>query len=284
MGLLVNPYSLAPSFTGLLDTYSGAAAAYSLRKLRGAYSGAAARVRRSSDNTEQNIGFDLNGNLDEAALTAFVGSGNGYVTTWYDQSGNARNMVQETTTSQPRIVNSGTIDKVNNKVALFSSSSSWLYSYSLAANLAGNNPSLSAFGVVKVDNNGRQDYIFEITAEYGNPEYAQWVCGHNYTTFYSFVFDEVGTLNLQDYSGIPINAQKNLSVTYDGSELTIYYGSLYNYNIVSGMGYLDLQIAQIGRRYGTGLEGSFQEMIFYKSSQVSNRSGISSNQTTYFGI
>ena len=45
------------SFVGLLDTYPNAAAAYSVRKLRTAYTGSAIRVRRSSDNAEQNIGF-----------------------------------------------------------------------------------------------------------------------------------------------------------------------------------------------------------------------------------
>jgi hypothetical protein len=48
--------SPAPSY--LLDTYSGAAVAYSLRKLSSTYNGSAIRVRRSSDNTEMNIGFN----------------------------------------------------------------------------------------------------------------------------------------------------------------------------------------------------------------------------------
>jgi hypothetical protein len=42
----------------LLDLYPNAAVAYSLRKLRTAYSGSAIRVRRSVDNTEQDFGFD----------------------------------------------------------------------------------------------------------------------------------------------------------------------------------------------------------------------------------
>ena len=69
----------APSL--LLDLYPSAAAAYSVRLLRSAYSGSAIRVRRSSDNTEQDIGFS-GGNLDTSALTSFCGSGNGFVTTW----------------------------------------------------------------------------------------------------------------------------------------------------------------------------------------------------------
>ena len=85
------------------------AAAYSLRKLRAAYTGSAVRVRRSSDNAEVDIGFASNGDLDTTALLAHVGSGNGFVTTWYDQSGNARNATQTTAGNQPQIVASGAV-------------------------------------------------------------------------------------------------------------------------------------------------------------------------------
>jgi hypothetical protein len=68
--------AVAPATSYLLDTYSGAAAAYSLRKLRTAYTGNAIRVRRSSDNTSQDIGFDANGELDTASMLSFVGSNN----------------------------------------------------------------------------------------------------------------------------------------------------------------------------------------------------------------
>lgn len=97
-----------PSFVGLLDTYPNASAAYSLRKLRSAYAGNCIRVRRSSDNTEQNIGF-VNNALDTATLLTFCGAANGFVTTWYDQSGNANNLVMTTAVSQPQIVSSGSL-------------------------------------------------------------------------------------------------------------------------------------------------------------------------------
>jgi hypothetical protein len=113
--MIINPYLVQPSgpaFTGLLDTYSGAAVAYSAaRRLSSTYTGSLIRVRRSSDNAEQNIGYDINNVLDEAALTTFVGANNGFVTTWYDQSGNANNAVQSTAANQPQIVSSGTINK-----------------------------------------------------------------------------------------------------------------------------------------------------------------------------
>ena len=105
------------SETLLLDLYPNAGAAYSLRKLRTAYSGNAIRVRRSSDNAEQNIGFVANV-LDTASLLTFVGANNGFVTTWYDQSGNARNATNTTAINQPRIVNAGVLDTFNSKPAI----------------------------------------------------------------------------------------------------------------------------------------------------------------------
>jgi len=58
-------------FDGMLDQYGDAAAAYSLRKLRNGYTGDAIRVRRSSDNTERDMGFYDN-ELDTVALLNWV--------------------------------------------------------------------------------------------------------------------------------------------------------------------------------------------------------------------
>jgi hypothetical protein len=99
----------------LLDSFPGAAVAFSTRLLRTLYTGSAIRVRRSSDNAEQDIGFDINGNLNESALLSFVGANNGFVTTWYDQSTNARHLYQTNNVNQPMIVSSGTIIKIGGK-------------------------------------------------------------------------------------------------------------------------------------------------------------------------
>jgi hypothetical protein len=91
--------------------------AYGLRKLKKGYLGKAIRVRRSSDNKEEDIGF-VGNNLDEYALRSFVGSGHGYVSIWYDQSGNEVDAAQTTINNQPRIVSSGTVVKSNSKPTL----------------------------------------------------------------------------------------------------------------------------------------------------------------------
>lgn len=96
--------------TGPLNAITTTAnVAYSLRRMYCSYSGAAVRVRRSSDNATQDIGFTPAGDLDTAALKTFVGSSNGFVNIWYDQSGNAKHLSQATAGNQPQIVTAGSI-------------------------------------------------------------------------------------------------------------------------------------------------------------------------------
>jgi len=78
--------TFATESSPVLDDYTGAAAAYSLRKVRSAYTGSAVRVRRSSDDTEQDIGFDSNGDLDSTALLAFVNEETTFLNDTFDGS------------------------------------------------------------------------------------------------------------------------------------------------------------------------------------------------------
>lgn len=127
------------------------------RRLRAAYAGAAFKVRRSSDNTTQDIGFDSNGNVDTAAALAFVGSGSGYIATIFDQSGNARDLTQATAASQPMIVNAGTLVTLNGKPSMtfdgtddmvFSTTGIGLYSAGSATSISVAKGTTSATGVI----------------------------------------------------------------------------------------------------------------------------------------
>lgn len=107
-----------PSYR-FLDVFPNAVFAYSLRKLRTGYTGNAIRVRRSSDNTELNIGFDGEGNLNVEQLTNFCGSGDGFIATWYSQDGSGNNLLQATLSRQPQIVFSGAVIYDNGKPAIY---------------------------------------------------------------------------------------------------------------------------------------------------------------------
>jgi hypothetical protein len=84
------------------------------RRLKASYAGALIRVRRSSDNTEQDIG-QVNGDLDTAALLTFAGAGSAYITTIYAQIAGPPNLTQATAAKQPRIVNAGVLDTVSSR-------------------------------------------------------------------------------------------------------------------------------------------------------------------------
>jgi hypothetical protein len=130
------------------DIGSSLFAAYSFsRKLRTAYNGNAFTVRRSSDNTTQDIGFSGN-NIDTASLLSFVGAGSGYITKVYDQSGNALDLAQGTTAAQPRIVNSGVLDTVSGKASPVFTDAHYLEKASVSAP----NAAWSFLSIVKRNN------------------------------------------------------------------------------------------------------------------------------------
>lgn len=96
-----------PGFAGPYDAIPDIVAAYGMRRLLSAYEGPILRLRRDSDQTEQDFGYTDNGDLDVAALAAWLSGANGLITTWYDQSGNGNHATQVTAAAQPLLVLSG---------------------------------------------------------------------------------------------------------------------------------------------------------------------------------
>ena len=109
-------------FLSFVSDYVAVRGAWGIRKLVRGYSGSAIRVRRSSDNAETDIGY-IGKSLDTATLLSYVGAGDGFVKTIYDQSGNGKDFVQATTSAQGKIVSSGSYlgyvqgDGVNSKMS-----------------------------------------------------------------------------------------------------------------------------------------------------------------------
>jgi hypothetical protein len=114
MARWVNEQPTLPLDLRELDTNTGerdgalieAAAAYSLRNLKAAYTGNVVEVRRSSDDAEESFTAS---EVADGTLEVWVGAGNdGFVRTWYDQSGSDNHAVQTDTAKQPKIVDAGT--------------------------------------------------------------------------------------------------------------------------------------------------------------------------------
>jgi len=124
----------------LLDSLTGSPGyygAYSLRKLRAAYSGAAVRVRRGDNNAEADIGFNGANEFDVAALSAFcTGAFGAYVKTWYDQSVGGFNYTQTSPSNQPSIWTGTDVERLGSIPCIYFnrdndnyllSPSGWLY-------------------------------------------------------------------------------------------------------------------------------------------------------------
>lgn len=93
--------------------------AYSVaRKMRAAYTGPAFRVQRISDNTQTNIGFDVNNDLNVAALDTFCSGTTGFVAKIYDQMGtwngtdgtSGKDLLQATLANMWRVYASGSVE------------------------------------------------------------------------------------------------------------------------------------------------------------------------------
>ena len=274
----------------LLDNYSGSAAAYSLRKLRYNYSSSAIRVRRASDNAEQDIGFVSN-ELDTTSLASFCSGTNGFVVTWYDQSGNSRNATQTTTANQPKIYDSSTgVLLVNNKPALlFDGTDDFLTlgtaitkpaRYSVFSLQKANNTA-TTYNATGSSNAGlAKDGFGSIRYQTNNKLATYWGDGSSYRIYQTTATSQdtnQNIINILYDSGLNIYIYKNntslgLSEVVGGSATTC-AGTTYAYTLgLSGIG------------SGSPLNGNIQEHIIYTSYEGANVNGINTNINNYYGI
>ena len=250
----------------ILDNYPGASAAYSLRKVRTAYTGSAIRVRRS-DNQEMDIAFDTSGSLDTTSLLTFVGSGNGFVTTWYDQSGNNKHIVQITGANQPYIVLNGSVQMNGNKPAIY-----WDNNQVLSINSGVNNV-MSVFVNIKwLTGSGASP----ILGNQGSVAY-----------YHEGINSESGLILSSTYADYNV---KNGSLYLNGTLKTLStFSKSTNSNILVSMVHLSntAVFSQLGNDRGfvaTYFKGYYSEIIIYPTNQAANRTLIESNMNGYYSI
>jgi hypothetical protein len=262
--------TLAPSL--LLDLYPSAAAAYSVRKLRSAYSGSAIRVRRSSDNTEQDIGFS-SGNLDTTALTTFCSGTDGFVTTWYDQSGNGANSTQTTAVNQPQIVSAGAVLLQGTKPTL---------------RFDGTNDFMDGSGVTT----GDPKSIFIPTKAISLPS-SEVVIFDSVTTNQALLYKAGGnviSIGFGTFTTTSYTLTTNYilySILQNGSTSNAFVDStnqiLTNQNLGTNA-FNGLRIASVRGTASLFYNGNIPEFVVWGSNQASNRTGIESNINTYYAI
>lgn len=265
------------SFVGILDTYPGSVAAYSLRRLSGSYDGPCLQVKNvTTGGTTQDIYFTSTGFIDTAAIKTFLGTTNtGIVYKWYDQSGNGNDLTDLTYVSGSNgmwIDSLGTLIKMNGVVAIKSFVSG--HYFTSASNIT----VVNSFAVAKVD---------ALTS-------ANILGGHESPPALNELF--LGALSFSSQQG---------QGAYDGSvfrKITSDFNkNLYYWNIQSSAIYLakngaaatnagsfssSILVNEVLGRTGSNqfLDGRVQELIFYSSEQSANKSGIESNINSFWSI
>lgn len=268
------PY-LNPVASSLLTDFPNASLGFSLRKLSSLYSGACIKVRRSSDNTTQDIGFVSN-SLDVTSLLSFVGSNDGFIQTWYDQSGNGNNLTQSTNANQPKIVSAGSVIMKNSHptVNFISSSADYLVL----------NNSVSGAATFTA---------YEVGARANSTSFLLGLTPNNNATNapYTIVCNAVSTIYVSNattqlFVSDGGSTALNLLTTLNNSSLSLWINGNSQSLTVSGGVVSNTNMSLLGSRpyNGAFTNGYVSELVFYPHNKSGNNTGIWNNINSYYTI
>jgi len=268
-----------------LNTYTGAQVAYSLRRLESNASNCI-RVRRSSDDAEQDIGF-TNNELDVSSLTSFVGANNGFVTVWYDQSGNGLDATQITTGSQPQIVSSGTVLTLNGRYTLYFDGSDDYMTCDSSSNYQAVGGEWSCFAVCKLDNNSGQKLIWNGDIPTLSKRLGQFLRDGGGGTVNSIAFDVSENAFTDSGSNIGTNQHLLFSIRTSTSVEVYANNSSGGGTATSGTPATETSLQPVIGAFDTGTSlyfiGNMQEIIHYATTD-DHRIGLSNNINAYYVI
>jgi surface protein len=247
-----------------ISAYSGLAVAYSLRKVVPGYTGSAIEVQSGS--VSQSIGFNSFGDLDVTAIRTFAGSGDAFVRTWFDQSGNGYNATQGTLAVQAKIYSGslGTVVTQGGKPAIS-------FTDVTTMNIGGlpSSSNYNDFWVLQTTDTG----FMPLISNFGNR--FSWVASSGSTL--NYFYEQFGTPALYKNSTLS-------TPTTRGSVYTAFNG----YNLIHTAGAntttwtANWQLAGYSPPFG--LIANLQEILIYTASVSANRTYIENNINSYYGI
>jgi hypothetical protein len=290
--MIINSYRYAAGAgaTGLLADYPGASAAFSLRQLISTWTGAVVEVRRSSDSATADF---TAAEVADSTLTTWTGANDGFVSKWYDQSGNGFDAIQTTEANQPRIVNSGTLVTTEGNPAIdFLGTTQHLYNLTGGTTGNGNIPyngGVSYYCVVDMDAAAATQRLWsdDITGAQGylivnangrvqlndNDTGFEEITTAAYTTIGTIA--ELDSFHFDSLTG-------DYEWARDGSNNT---GNLATWSDVaidsSNTANFAIMASGNGNQVGNG---RVQELIIYPNDQSANRTSIEGNINTHYTI
>ena len=268
----------------LLDTYTGAAAAYSLRKLRTDYTGFAIKVQDNVGGATQDIGFNIFGELDTVSLIAYAGSNDVFVETWYDQSGNGNNATKATSANRPKIYDATTgVVTENGKPAVeFDGSNDGL---TLSSLTYGNGLSLISL-YNQTSTNGR------IWSDDNTGTQGYWILfGVDNINDQEVLINDGGGFDNWTHQTAPLNQQNLLGIYFSSSEIIDSLNGTAQTQSVTGFS-PPINLSGSSAKFAIGNSGNMtdpmqmkgQEFILYNSDESAKRTDIESNINTFYDI
>ena len=292
----VNGLTLAAAF--LLDTYTGAAAAYSTRKLKTGVT-VAARIRRSGDDIEADVEFDSNNEISLTSPISNASSGtytdladfvdhsttprDAFVDEWKDQSGSSNHATQSTLTSQPKLYDATTglitengkpaldLDGTNDYLQVTTSSLSGGYVDLFAVSTI---DTFSTYGTMLWGSTTSTNIYYQIADKNATEDNAYYQASSAPITI---PFNVPGSVQrLYEFYGNSTTAKISINSTEYTAAATVP-------SVPSGT--LVYRMGSYAALSGIELDGKFQEFIIWPSNQsTSNRTGITTNINGYFSI
>jgi len=254
------------------------AAAYSLRSFDSAADPNVVNVRRSSDNATSDFKAS---EVSDGTLVAFVGAGNdGHVTTWYDQGG-TNHATQSTASSQPKIVDGGTLVTEGGLPAVnFDGTDDHLFTNSAYPT---SNNQTSFIAASSTTNNGR---VADTRGTGQSGTLVGWQIKFSNTVDVDIIdsgASSLGTTNIirtgQSLASSLMSLTELQSFTNGvlGDSQT---GNLTTFNSGNPL-YLGANVNGANSQLFNGL---MQEVVLYNTDQSANRTGIENNINDHFDI
>lgn len=274
----------SPPADCLLDTYTSAAVAYSLRRLDKDYTGNAIKIRRKSDGTEHAIGFLSDGHLDTVSLKTIAGTGatdTAWVVEWYDQSGNLDTAKQSTATRQPVILTSGVIRRTSGNPAMLFDGGDFL-----AATSATIETYIIVMLVTRYGNTGNR-FFMEHSAQ-ANLNDGFYFNGSNNNSWFSrrtASHYAAGTLNWQ-----PVNTHIIANHVYNSTDQKYWINDTQQTNgTITGTLRSNSAVTTsfniMARANNTlNFTGTVQELVVWNRTATTDRSGMLTNLNNFYGI
>ena len=272
-----------------LDTVDSEAleGVWSFRRLLSSYSGALIRIRRSSDNAEQDFGSSQD-EIDSSEVATFVGGGSGFVATIYDQLG-ANDLVQTSSSLQPLFVGAS----INGKPgANFNGSSQFMVANGVASAFSGTDLPLSILIVADNDAMSGNQVLFGLCSSSDNDPLLMLRTNASAWELFQRGDETAGSPGGVTVGTTGVDAGHAHIIRYTGTAFDAQIGG----DIVSSTDFLSLNgNAVTFDRFGIGAlprasvgqyhDGDINEAVLF-SRQISELSALvlSSSVENYFGI